>query len=202
MKYFFPGMACAAVAFSAALAGPVHAMPILKDTVVDARGNIVTGTNGACVRTRWETASDPCGAAPAPVRTTAPAAPAEAPKMVVREHKRSYLVFFDFDRSNLTGNAKQVLADVVAKTKGSKEASYEIVGHADRSGPATYNMKLSKKRAASVKSELQRLGASAGNITASWKGESQPLVPTADGIREPQNRRAEIKVRSKVVEKQ
>ena len=51
---------------------------------------------------------------------------------------------------------------------------------------------LSQRRAQSVMSELVRLGIPAGNIVISWKGETEPLVPTPDGVREPQNRRVEI----------
>ena len=55
-----------------------------------------------------------------------------------------------------------------------------------------YNIKLSKRRAESVKAELSRLGVSGSRVTTQAKGESTPLVSTADGIREPQNRRVEI----------
>lgn len=199
MKTMISGVACAAVMLGAALAVPAHAMSNNKDSAIDVRGNTVVDRSGACVRTRWDVGMDPC-AAKAPVVQAA--APAPAPKKVLKEHNRSYLVFFDFDRSNLTDNAKQVLADIYGKTQGSKSSSFEIIGHADRSGSDSYNLKLSEKRASSVKTELQRLGATAGTIASSWKGESEPLVPTKDGIREPQNRRAEIKVRSEVVEMQ
>ena len=65
-------------------------------------------------------------------------------------------------------------------------------GHADRSGPENYNMALSLRRANAVKDSLIRNGVPAGAIQVVGRGESQPLVPTADGVREPQNRRVEI----------
>jgi outer membrane protein OmpA-like peptidoglycan-associated protein len=62
------------------------------------------------------------------------------------------------------------------------------------SGTAAYNQKLSVRRADAVKAELVRLGVPAASITAIGRGESNPLVPTADGVREPQNRRVEIQI--------
>jgi outer membrane protein OmpA-like peptidoglycan-associated protein len=67
-----------------------------------------------------------------------------------------------------------------------------VTGHADKSGPDAYNMALSLRRANNVKDELVRDGVPAASIVVVGRGESQPLVPTADGVREPQNRRVEI----------
>jgi outer membrane protein OmpA-like peptidoglycan-associated protein len=53
---------------------------------------------------------------------------------------------------------------------------------------------LSKRRADAIKKELSRLGITSSVILTDWKGESSPLVETKDGIKEPQNRRAEIKI--------
>jgi outer membrane protein OmpA-like peptidoglycan-associated protein len=78
------------------------------------------------------------------------------------------------------------------KTKGS--ARITATGHADTSGPENYNMALSLRRANAVKDALVREGVPATAIAVIGRGESQPLVPTADGVREPQNRRVEIVV--------
>ena len=67
-----------------------------------------------------------------------------------------------------------------------------LTGHADRSGADAYNMALSLRRGAATKDELVRNGVPANAIVIIGKGESAPLVPTADGVREPQNRRVEI----------
>jgi outer membrane protein OmpA-like peptidoglycan-associated protein len=67
-----------------------------------------------------------------------------------------------------------------------------VTGHADRSGSDAYNMALSLRRANAVKDQLVREGIAANQIVVVGRGESQPLVPTADGVREPQNRRVEI----------
>jgi outer membrane protein OmpA-like peptidoglycan-associated protein len=70
-----------------------------------------------------------------------------------------------------------------------------LTGHADRAGPSDYNFGLSRRRADAVKAELVRLGVSSAEITTEAKGESEPLVPTADGVPEAQNRRVEILMR-------
>jgi len=130
--------------------------------------------------------------APVPVPVAAPA-PAPAPAPAVSPLVRSFLVFFDFNRSDITDDARKVIsqaADNAKKAGGTTRIN--LTGHADRSGPAQYNMRLSQRRADAVKAELVKLGVPAGDITTVAKGESDPLVPTADGVREPRNRRVEI----------
>ena len=71
----------------------------------------------------------------------------------------------------------------------------EVAGHADRSGTPAYNQRLSQRRADAVAAELVARGVSRSEISVTAYGESRPLVPTADGVREPQNRRVEIVLR-------
>ena len=71
----------------------------------------------------------------------------------------------------------------------------EVAGHADGSGSPQCNQRLSLRRADAVAAELMAHGISLNEITVSAYGESRPLVPTADGVREPQNRRVEIVLR-------
>jgi outer membrane protein OmpA-like peptidoglycan-associated protein len=119
-------------------------------------------------------------AAPKPV----PAAPAPQPE--------EFLVFFDFDSSRLTTEAADIVRSAANAAKQGNYARIVLTGHADRAGPVDYNFGLSRRRADAVKAELVRLGVPATEITTEAKGETEPLVPTADGVPEPQNRRVEI----------
>lgn len=108
---------------------------------------------------------------------------------------RSFLVFFDFDRADLTERARQILAEAAAASRAQPTTRIEVAGHADRSGTPQYNQGLSQRRADAVAAELVRRGVRREEIVVSAFGESRPLVPTADGTREPQNRRVEILLR-------
>ncbi len=124
---------------------------------------------------------------PAPVA----AAPVAAPPTIAR----TYLVFFDWDRADLTERARQIIAEAAQNSRRVQTTRIEVAGHADRSGTPQYNQRLSQRRADAVAAELVRNGVGRGEIDITAYGESRPLVPTADGVREPQNRRVEIVLR-------
>jgi outer membrane protein OmpA-like peptidoglycan-associated protein len=126
--------------------------------------------------------------APPPPALPAPppaAAPAPAPS-------RTYLVFFDWDRADLTTRARQIVAEAAQASTHVQTTRIEVNGYTDLSGTAAYNQRLSVRRAQSVEAELVRDGVPSGEISIHGYGESNPLVPTAKGVREPQNRRVEI----------
>jgi OOP family OmpA-OmpF porin len=127
------------------------------------------------------------------------AAPAPAPAVVTpppgREAARTYLVFFDWDRADLTDRARQVIAEAAQATSRVQVTRIEVAGHTDTSGTPAYNQGLSVRRAQTVANELVRLGVPRDAITVRGYGETQPLVPTGNGVREPQNRRVEIILR-------
>jgi OOP family OmpA-OmpF porin len=104
----------------------------------------------------------------------------------------SFMVFFDWDRSNLSAQALNTIKQAADAYKSKGSARITATGHTDKSGPESYNMALSLRRANAVKDALVQNGVPATAISVIGKGESQPLVPTADGVREPQNRRVEI----------
>jgi len=116
----------------------------------------------------------------------------EVQQEVVTQQARSYLVFFDFDSSRLTPEAKQIVASAAADALQGKTTRIDVTGHTDRSGSDRYNQALSVRRAESVRRELVADGVADSLIVTRGVGESDPLVPTADGVREPQNRRVEI----------
>jgi OOP family OmpA-OmpF porin len=101
-------------------------------------------------------------------------------------------VFFDWDRSDLTARARQIVAEAATASTHVQTTRIEVNGYTDLSGTAAYNQKLSVRRAQSVESELVRDGVAQSEISIHGYGESNPLVPTAKGVREPQNRRVEI----------
>ena len=126
---------------------------------------------------------------PAPVMAPVPA-PQAAPAPA-----RTYLVFFDWDRADLTDRARQIIGDAAQNSRRVQSTRIEVSGHADRSGTPAYNQRLSQRRADAVAAELVRQGVNRSEIGIQAFGESRPLVPTADGVREPQNRRVEIVLR-------
>lgn len=121
---------------------------------------------------------------PQPEKKAAPVSRATA--------SRSYLAFFDFDKSELTPEAQEIIRKAWEDAGNGEVVRIELTGHADRAGTDRYNIRLSERRSQAVKRELVRLGASAQDIVTFAKGETDPLVPTDDGVREPQNRRVEI----------
>jgi len=130
------------------------------------------------------------------VRYAFNAAPPPAAAIVTpppaREAARTYLVFFDWDRADLTDRARQVIAEAAQATTRVQVTRIRVNGYTDLSGTARYNMGLSIRRAQNVANELVRLGVPRSAITVQGFGKTHPLVPTADGVREPQNRRVEI----------
>jgi outer membrane protein OmpA-like peptidoglycan-associated protein len=129
--------------------------------------------------------------APAPMPAPAPA-PAPAPKTAVAPAAKNFLVFFDFNKYNLTMDAQKIVDNAAMAAKNGGVTQIDVTGHTDTVGSDAYNMKLSKRRAESVKAELVRQGVQASDIMIYAKGKRDPLVPTGDNVREPQNRRVEI----------
>ena len=102
------------------------------------------------------------------------------------------MVFFDWDKSDITPQAAAILDNAASAYQTCGQAQVMLAGHADRSGSDQYNVGLSQRRADAVRSYLAGHGVPDGVITTQAFGESRPLVETADGVREPQNRRVEI----------
>jgi outer membrane protein OmpA-like peptidoglycan-associated protein/outer membrane protein W len=121
----------------------------------------------------------------------APARPAGAAATSVQEQLK-FMVFFDWDKATLTPQARQVVAQAADEFRRTGAARLVATGYTDLSGSPQYNLELSQRRADAVKAELVRLGVPANVIATIGRGEADPLVPTADGVREPQNRRVTI----------
>jgi iron complex outermembrane receptor protein len=122
-----------------------------------------------------------------PAAYVPPPAVAPAPSVA-----KSYLVFFDFNKSDLTPQALSIVNQAAAHAGPAKVTKLEVTGHTDTVGSDAYNMRLSRRRAESVAAQLEKDGIPAGEIAIFAKGKRDLLVPTADGVKEPQNRRVQI----------
>ncbi len=120
----------------------------------------------------------PAQAAPAPQ-----AAPAAA---------RSFNVFFDFDRADITAASAAVIRDAATAARASGVTQIHVTGHTDSAGKQGYDQALSERRAAAVRRELVADGVQAASIVATGVGKTGQMVPTGDQVREVQNRRVEI----------
>jgi outer membrane protein OmpA-like peptidoglycan-associated protein len=124
---------------------------------------------------------------PPPIPPTPPVvAPAPLPRV--------FLVFFDFDRYNLTPDARRVIEAAAQTYKATGSARLDVSGYTDLAGTQAYNLRLSRRRADAVAAYMVRLGVPRNVMDVKWFGKENPRVPTPDGVREPQNRRVEIEM--------
>lgn len=127
-----------------------------------------------------------------PAPTPAPTAqPAQAPAA-----PRNFTVYFDYNSPNLSDSATPIVDEAAESAKRGNVTRIAVTGHADRSGSDNYNQRLSERRANAVRDELVRHGVPGNEIAVTGRGESEPAVPTPDGVREPRNRRVEIVLQS------
>lgn len=139
------------------------------------------------------------GEAPPPPPAPVVAAPPPPPPPVVAAppppppcNKGPYIVFFGWDQSDITPEAATILDNAVSAYRNCGTASVMLAGYTDTSGTKTYNVGLSNRRAASVQSYMVGRGIGASSISTEGFGETNLRVPTADGVRELQNRRVEV----------
>lgn len=128
---------------------------------------------------------------------TAPMAHAQTTGQVAQpevEGGGHYLVTFGLDQTTLTEQDRRVIAQAAEDYRQTGSARITVTGYTDTSGSATYNLELSQRRAEVVADELVREGVPATSMVTIGRGEEDLLVATADGVREPRNRRVEIVV--------
>lgn len=150
-------------------------------------------------RTRDETSISKCDYAfgRMRLRTEPPPAAIVTPPPPRREVCTSVepgIVFFDFDSHTPGPEATQTIQVVATNARECGWDQFRVIGHTDRSGSDAYNDALSVRRAEAVANLMASLGIARGEMTVSAEGESNPRVPTADGVRSPENRRVEITV--------
>ncbi len=126
------------------------------------------------------------GPPPAAPVAAPPVAPAPAPVT-----RRVFLVFFDWDRDTITPDGMRIVQQA-AEASRTAQVQIQVTGYTDASGSAGYNQRLSERRANNVANALVRFGVPRQAMSVSGRGKNDQRVPTADGVREPQNRRVEI----------
>jgi opacity protein-like surface antigen len=121
---------------------------------------------------------------PPPAPVAAPAPPPPAPKV--------FIVFFDWDKDVITPEGHAIIQQAADAYKSGAPVQLQVTGYTDRSGSAAYNQRLSERRANNVAKALTALGVPRDQMIVAGRGENDNRVPTANGVREPQNRRVEI----------
>jgi outer membrane protein OmpA-like peptidoglycan-associated protein len=107
----------------------------------------------------------------------------------------SFVLYFVTGTDELTDSSKAELSKVLAAMRERPQPDVVVTGHTDTVGDAGANDRLSAQRAERVKSSLVDIGIAAERIRTAGRGEREPLIPTADNVEEPRNRRVEISVR-------
>jgi outer membrane protein OmpA-like peptidoglycan-associated protein len=121
-----------------------------------------------------------------------PAVAAPIPPAPPPVQRRVFLVFFDWDRDTITPDGLAIINQAAAAWRSGAPVQIMVTGYTDASGSAGYNQRLSERRANNVANALGRTGVPRQAMVVSGRGKNDQRVPTADGVREPQNRRVEI----------
>ena len=131
---------------------------------------------------------------PPPPPAPLPPPPPPAPPIVIAQvcNKGPYIVFFDWDKSDISAEAAQILDSAVTAYGNCGTVPITLAGYTDSSGTPVYNMGLAGRRDTSVQAYLTSHGVAAAAISSHAYGEGNQRVPTANGVRELQNRRVEI----------
>jgi outer membrane protein OmpA-like peptidoglycan-associated protein len=106
-----------------------------------------------------------------------------------------FTLFFEFDSESLTAESRAIVQDVMKTVKAQPVPDVVVIGHTDTTGTTESNFELGMRRATTVRNMLIDAGLSVGAIDTRSHGELELLVPTANGVFEPKNRRVEITVR-------
>jgi len=127
-----------------------------------------------------------------PVSAECPAAPTD--NTDAKLDPINFTVYFDYDKSNLTPEAANLVKEAASRALANDIDTVVVQGHTDKSGGSAYNQALSQRRANAVRDGLIANGVSADRIRMDAFGEDRPAKETADGVREPLNRRAEVSI--------
>ena len=106
-----------------------------------------------------------------------------------------FTLYFVEGKDEFTAESRQAIDGVFAEIARRPVPDVVVIGHTDKVGSDAYNDPLSRQRAEVVRLALQARGLAADRVVAIGRGKREPVVPTADGVAEPRNRRVEILVR-------
>ena len=107
----------------------------------------------------------------------------------------SYILYFETDSTVLIKESQSLVPEIVKTANAREPYEISVIGHTDTAGSADYNIRLSIERAKAVEQFLTFAGIHPEKISLNSFGENDPLIPTADDVREPKNRRVEIMIR-------
>jgi OOP family OmpA-OmpF porin len=154
-----------------------------------------TGGTNCCVGTRFTSSyhvhnvlasvTMKFGAPPAP---PPPLPPAPPPPPV----QKVFLVFFDWDKYNITAEGERIIELAAQQYKAGGSVKLQVTGYTDTTGSYAYNQRLSERRANAVATRLTALGVARSDMSVAGRSFNDLRVPTPPGVREPQNRRVEI----------
>jgi outer membrane protein OmpA-like peptidoglycan-associated protein len=142
---------------------------------------------------RYQFAAPAPPPAPPPPPVVAPPPP-PPPPVAVACPQSDFVVYFEWDRSNLNQAALETIDAAVARARQCNVSNVVVVGHTDTSGSTAYNQGLSERRASVVRDALVARGIGAGAITTQARGETDLARQTRDGVREPLNRRTAVTI--------
>lgn len=108
---------------------------------------------------------------------------------------RHFTLFFKFESEQLTDESQRLVQEVLREVMSRPVPDVIAVGHTDTTGQARANVQLGLRRANAVRTILIIAGLTSAAVQVGSHGEAELLVPTADGVFEPRNRRVEITVR-------
>jgi outer membrane protein OmpA-like peptidoglycan-associated protein len=111
------------------------------------------------------------------------------------QRARNFILYFETGTDVLVPESVPLLEQIKEELAQRSAPEIIVVGHTDRVASLEYNDALSIKRAETMKQVLVAAGIPEERISTAGRGEREPLVPTADGVDEPKNRRVEIRVR-------
>jgi OOP family OmpA-OmpF porin len=145
------------------------------------------------VGVRWQFASSAPPPPPPPPPYVAP--PPPPPPVASSVCPQSdFVVYFEWDRSNLNASALETIDAAVNRARQCNVGSVVVVGHTDTSGSTAYNQGLSERRAGVVRDALVARGVAAGSVQTQARGETDLARATRDGVREPLNRRTAVTI--------